>query len=129
MPVSEIVTLLISPLSGNKPFPVLLVIWPKPSPAFGNKPPVVVLAFGSATINLGIRSLNYVEELIPELRPHQRVIDTWCNTMYLNPTSPAGKPLPVTDMVVLIPAVVNKHAVISLVTEDVVQEFIITSER
>lgn len=90
---------------------------------------VVVLAFGSATINLGIRSLNYVEELIPDLRPHQRVIDTWCNTMYLNPTSPAGKPLPVTDMVVLIPAVVNKHAVISLVTEDVVQEFIITSER
>ncbi len=90
---------------------------------------VTVMSFGDASVNFGIRPLNYVESLVDELKPHQRMIDAWDKTKYLNPTDMNGNPLAVQNTVILIPAVVNRHAVISLVTDTCIQEFIITSER
>jgi hypothetical protein len=88
-----------------------------------------VLSFAGGEVNFGIRPLNYVETLNDELKPHQRMIDAWDKTKYLNPTDSNGNPLAVQNTVILIPAVVNRHAVISLITDTCVQDFIITSER
>ena len=88
-----------------------------------------VLSFAGGEVNFGIRPLNYVETLNDELKPHQRMIDAWDKTKYLNPTDANGNPLAVQNTVILIPAVVNRHAVISLITDACVQDFIITSER
>ncbi len=88
-----------------------------------------VLSFGGGEVNFGIRPLNYVETLNDELKPHQRMIDAWDKTKYLNPTDAKGNPLAVQNTVILVPAVVNRHAVISLITDACVQDFIITSER
>lgn len=88
-----------------------------------------VLSFAGGEVNFGIRPLNYVETLNDELKPHQRMIDAWDKTKYLNPTDSNGNPLAVQNTVILIPAVVNRHAVISLITDACVQDFIITSER
>lgn len=88
-----------------------------------------VLVFGNAQINIGIRPLNFVEELIPALRPHQRLIDTWADTTYLNAVNADNRALAATNAVITVPLIVNREAVISLITADVVQEFVITSER
>lgn len=87
------------------------------------------LVFGGK-VNLPMRPLNYVEDLIDALKPHQRLIDTWANTMYLNPLEPTTqKPVSVDNATILVPLVVNPAATISIITDSVVHEFAIVSER
>ena len=89
---------------------------------------LTVLAFGNATINFPVETLNYVEDLIPELHPHQRTIDTWGKTTKINPTLPDGKVVAGTNAVVLVALVPSDHTTISLITDNVVLEYRIVCE-